>query len=153
MTEHVILTNRQARHEFFIGETVDAGMILVGTEVKAIREGRMNIAESYVGFVDGELFLINSNVGECKHAGRFFQHEARRPRKLLVTKKQRAEFQEAVSRNGATIVPLSVFIKDNRLKLRIGIATGKKLHDKRESIKNRDWDRQKARIMKGNYRD
>ncbi len=141
--------NRRARFDFEIGQTYEAGIALTGTEVKALRTGKATIAESYVS-VDrkGEVFLINANVPEYLQANRF-NHEPKRPRKLLLKIKEIAKLAQAVEREGMTIVPLKLYFNARgRAKLEIAIARGKQLHDKRETEKNRDWNREKGRLLR-----
>ena len=141
--------NRRARYNFEIGEVYEAGIMLTGTEVKSLRTGKATIAESYVS-VDrrGEVFLVNANVPEYLQANRF-NHEPRRPRKLLLKAREIAKLAQAVEREGMTIVPLKVFFNDRgRAKIEIAVARGKKLHDKRETEKQRDWSREKGRLLR-----
>ena len=122
--------------------------MLVGTEVKSLREGRANIAESHAAFDDGELFLRNAHIGEY-HGGNRFNHEPRRPRKLLLHKRELERLRGAVQRKGVTLVPLAIYFNDRgKAKMRIGLARGKKMHDKRASEKERDWKREKSRLMR-----
>ena len=132
----VIAENRRARFDYAIEEDIECGIILEGSEVKSLREGGANIAESYAAVEDGELWLVNSYVAPYKQA-KTFQHEERRRRKLLVSRKQLADLWNATQRKGMTLVPLV-----------IGVAKGKKLHDKRETAAKRDWSRQKQRLLK-----
>lgn len=141
--------NRRARFDYEIGQTYEAGIALTGTEVKALRTGKATIAESYVS-VDrsGEVFLINANVPEYLQANRF-NHEPKRPRKLLLKMKEIAKLAQAVEREGMTIVPLKLYFNARgRAKLEIAIARGKQLHDKRETEKKRDWNREKGRLLR-----
>lgn len=145
----LIAENRRARREFSLEETYEAGIQLTGTEVKSLREGQANIAESYVSPENGEIMLINANIPEYQRAGPFYNHEPRRPRRLLLHKKEIGKLAAAVDRQGMTMVPLRLYFNDRGLvKLQIAVAQGKKLHDKREADKKRDWNRQKARIMR-----
>jgi SsrA-binding protein len=145
----IVAENRKARHEYFITDSWEAGLMLAGTEVKSLRKGQANITESYASFEDGGLWLINSYIPEYSQAGRFFQHEPRRKRKLLMHRSELAKMAIAVERKGMTLVPLELYFNDKgRAKLKIGLAEGKKLHDKRETEKKRDWDREKARLMR-----
>ncbi len=145
----VAADNRRARYEFEIGEVFEAGIALTGTEVKSLRTGKATIAESYVGVTrTGQVELINANIPEYLQANRF-NHEPRRPRKLLLKARQIARLAQAVSREGMTIVPLKLYFNaKGRAKIEIAISRGKKLHDKRETEKNRDWARDKARLMR-----
>ncbi len=143
--------NRRARFDYEIGEVFEAGIMLTGTEVKSLRTGKATIAESYVS-VDrkGEVWLINSNIPEYLQGNRF-NHEPKRHRKLLLREREIVKLAQAIEREGMTIVPLKVFFNDKgRAKIEIAIARGKKLHDKRETEKQRDWNREKSRLMKDN---
>lgn len=144
-----IAENRKARFEFRIGEDIEAGIVLTGTEVKSMRKGQANIAESYASVEGGELWLINAYISEYTEAGRFFQHEPRRKRKLLISKRELHKLAIAIERKGMTLVPLSIYFNDKgRAKLKLALAEGKKLHDKRADAAKRDWNRQKARLMR-----
>jgi SsrA-binding protein len=144
-----IAENRRARFDYFIEETFEAGIMLVGTEVKALRVGRANIAESYASMEGGALMLINSDIPPYGHAANRFNHEPRRHRKLLLHRKQIDRLMGAIQREGRTIVPLKLYWNDKGLaKLEIGVAKGKKQHDKRETEAARDWQRDKARLMR-----
>lgn len=144
----LISENRKARHNYAIADTFEAGIVLTGTEVKSLRERSANIAESFAEERGGEIWLINSYIPEFSH-GNIFNHEPRRPRKLLLNRKEINKLMGAVQRSGMTIVPLRLYFNARgRAKLLIGLAKGKKAHDKREDIKARDWERQKSRLMK-----
>jgi SsrA-binding protein len=144
-----IAENRKARYEYAIGDTYEAGIELTGTEVKSLRVGQANIAESYASVENGGIYLINSYIPEYKDAGNFFQHEPRRRRRLLLHKKEIHKLAIAVERQGMTMVPLELYFnRRGRAKLRLALAQGKKLHDKRETEAKRDWNRQKARLMR-----
>lgn len=146
----VVAQNRKARYNYFIGEVLEAGIILTGTEVKSLRAGLASINESYAGEMGGEMFLINAHIDEYARAHAKLQHSPRRPRKLLLHRNQAAKLLGAVQRKGVTIVPLELYFNRRGLaKVLLGIAEGKKQHDKRETIKDRDWKRDKARIMRG----
>jgi len=141
--------NRKARFEYFITDTYEAGIALTGTEVKSLRAGQANITESYASAEEGGIWLINSYIPEYNQAGRFFQHEPRRKRQLLLHKKEIHKLAIAVERQGMTIIPLELFFNARgKAKLRLGVAQGKKLHDRREASAKRDWNRQKARLMR-----
>ncbi len=145
----VIAENRRARFEYRIEDTWEAGLQLTGTEVKSLRTGQANIAESYASAENGGLYLINAYIPEYRQAGRFFQHEPRRPRRLLMRAKEIHKIAIAVDRQGMTIVPLQLYFNARGLaKLKIALAQGKKLVDKREDIKKREWQRTKARLMR-----
>ena len=145
-----IAENRKARYNYEIKEKIQAGIILTGTEVKSLRLGKASISESYASDTNGKLFLINSNIPMYEAANNF-NHEPTRQRELLVSKKERNKLLGLIKKEGVTLVPLSLYFNDKGLaKIDIGIAKGKKKEDKRESIKLRDWNRQKSRIMKEN---
>ncbi len=144
----VIAENRRARFDYAIEDDVECGIMLEGSEVKALREGGTNIAESYAAVEDGELWLVNSYVPPYSQA-KMFKHEERRRRKLLVSRKQLSDMWNATQRKGMTLVPIVLYFNHKgRAKLKIGIAKGKKAHDKREAQAKRDWSRQKSRLMK-----
>ncbi|MEJ2124452.1 MAG: SsrA-binding protein SmpB [Alphaproteobacteria bacterium] len=144
----IVAENRKARHSYEIHEVFEAGMVLTGSEVKSLRLGRSNIAESYATDDNGELYVINAYIPGYTEANRF-NHEERRPRKLLMHKRQIAKLIGAVRRDGMTLVPLKIYFNDRgRAKLELALARGRKLHDKRQAEKTRDWNRQKARLMR-----
>ncbi|MBB4613375.1 SsrA-binding protein SmpB [Novosphingobium taihuense] len=144
----VVAENRKARFEYFIEEKYEAGICLTGTEVKSLRFGEGSIAESYAEVKNGEVWLVNSNVPEFSHGNRF-NHVPKRPRKLLLKERQIAKFTGAVERKGMTLVPLSIYFNSRgRAKVELALAKGKNVADKRATIKDRDWKRDKARIMK-----
>ncbi len=145
-----IAENRKARYNYEIKEKIQAGSILNGTEVKSLRLGKASISESYASETNGKLFLINSNIPMYEAANNF-NHEPTRQRELLVSKKERNKLLGLIKKEGVTLVPLSLYFNNKGFaKLDIGIAKGKKKEDKRESIKLRDWNRQKSRILKEN---
>jgi SsrA-binding protein len=144
----LVAENRRARFDYMIEDTLEAGIQLVGTEVKSLRSGRANIAESYASTDKGELWLINATIPEYPPAGQF-NHEPRRPRKLLVRARELKKLVGAVEREGRTLAPLRLYFNERGIaKIQIALATGKKAHDKREATKDRDWKRQQARLMK-----
>lgn len=144
----LVAENRRARFDYEIGDTLEAGIVLTGTEVKSLRLGKAQITESYASPESGELWLINAHIPEYLQANRF-NHQERRPRKLLVSKKQLSKLDQEVARAGNTIVPLKLFFNDHgKAKLLIGVGKGKKNFDKRATSRDRDWNRDKARIMK-----
>ena len=146
--ERVVADNRKARHLYFIESTLEAGLQLMGSEVKSLRTGKANIAESYAQAKDGEIFLVNSYIPEYLMANRF-NHEPRRVRKVLVRKTEARRLSAAVQREGMTLVPLRVYFNPRGIaKIELGLAKGKKLHDKRQTEKARDWARDKARLMR-----
>jgi SsrA-binding protein len=147
-TDRFAAQNRRARHDYSIEDTLEAGLVLTGTEVKVLRAGHASINESYATEQGGELWLINSHIPEYKAANRF-NHEPRRPRKLLVHRRQLDKLMGAIKREGVTLVPLSIYFNGRgRAKLELGLAKGKKKADKREAEKARDWQRDKARLMR-----
>ena len=144
----LIAENRQARREYQIEDTVEAGIVLVGTEVKALREGRANIAESYAREEEGEIILVNATIPIYPPAAQF-NHEPNRKRKLLLNKRQMSKFMTAVEREGRTLVPLKLYFNDRGVaKVELALATGRRAPDKRDVEKKRDWDRQKGRLMR-----
>ncbi|WP_185983081.1 SsrA-binding protein SmpB [Aureimonas mangrovi] len=150
---NVAAENRKARFNYEIVDTLEAGLVLTGTEVKSLREGRATIAESYATEEGGEIWLINSFVPEYLQANRF-NHEPKRRRKILVHAAQRNRLAGAVQRDGMTLVPLKIYFNERgRAKLELAVARGKNAPDKRETLKERDWNRQKQRLMKEGGRD
>jgi SsrA-binding protein len=146
--DNIAARNRKARHDYFIEDNIEAGIMLQGTEIKSIRNGRSSIEESYASEENGELFLVNAYI-PAYQAGGISQHETRRPRKLLLHKKELSKMINAVNRQGATIIPLSLYFnKRGMLKVDLGIAKGKRQYDKRQTEKKRDWKRDQARIMR-----
>ena len=146
--EKVVADNRKARHLYFIDSTLEAGLSLTGSEVKSLRTGKANIGESYAQAKDGEIVLVNSYIPEYTMANRF-NHEPRRVRKVLVHKSELRRLASAVQREGMTLVPLRLYFNPRGVaKVELGLARGKKLHDKRETEKARDWARDKARLMR-----
>ncbi len=144
----VVAENRKARFNYEIIDTYEAGLVLTGTEVKSLREGKANIAESYASDEGHEIWLINSYLPEYLQANRF-NHETRRRRKLLLNKREINRMRAAINREGMTLVPLKIYFNEKgRAKLELALAKGKKLHDKRETAKERDWNRQKSRLLK-----
>lgn len=144
----VAAENRRARFDFAIEEVFEAGVSLTGTEVKSLRTGKATIAESYAAQKNGEMWLYNAYIPEYLEANRF-NHETRRPRKLLLHKRQIAKLGNAVEREGMTVVPLKIYFNERgRAKVEIALAKGRKSHDKREALKERSWARDKARLMR-----
>jgi len=140
--------NRRARFHYEIGQTFEAGIALTGTEVKSLRGGKATIAEAYAGEMGGEIYLFNAYIPEYLEANRF-NHQTRRPRKLLLHKREVNKLIGAVQREGMTVVPLKVYFNDKgRAKVEVALARGKKLHDKRESERKRDWQREQGRLMR-----
>ena len=148
--KNVVATNRKARFEYFIEDEMEAGIALTGTEVKSLRNGEANINDAYAEVRADELYLVNAYIQEYDKANQE-NHETRRPRKLLIHKKQIKKLIGKLKTKGVTIIPLSIYFnKKNLAKVEIGVAKGKKLYDKRESIKNDEWKRQQARALKDN---
>ena len=147
-SDGLVAENRRARRDYQVEDTLEAGVILKGSEVKSLREGKANIAESYAAVEDGELWLVNADIPIYTAANRF-NHEPKRRRKLLVSRREIAKLSQAAERQGRTIVPLKLYFNERGLaKLLIGIATGRKAHDKRDVEAKRDWQRQKARVLR-----
>lgn len=145
---HIAAQNRKARHDYFIQETLEAGVMLAGSEVKSLRQGKGNITEAYAGPKDGELWLYNAYIPEYQ-SKTFFTHETRRARKLLLRRRELAKLIAAIGREGITIVPLTIYFNDRGIaKVQLGVAKGKKMHDRRQSEKEQDWKRQKARLLR-----
>jgi SsrA-binding protein len=146
--QKVAADNRRARFNYELGEVFEAGLVLTGTEVKSLRQGKGTITEAYADSRDGEIWLINSNIPEYLQANRF-NHTPKRPRKLLLHKRQVNKLTGAVEREGMTIVPLKIYFNDKgRAKIEVALGRGKKLHDKRETLKKRSWDRERSRLMR-----
>ncbi len=144
----LVAENRKARFNYDIEEKVEAGIVLTGSEVKSLRSGKANIAESYASEEGGELYLINAHIAEYAQAGRA-QHEPTRPRKLLLHRREMGRLAGAIQRQGMTLVPLRLYFNARGIaKIQLGLGKGKKLHDKRETEKKRDWNRQKGRLMR-----
>ncbi|WOE74469.1 SsrA-binding protein SmpB [Alterisphingorhabdus coralli] len=145
-----VAENRRARFDFAIDDVFEAGIALQGTEVKSLRFGEGSIAESYAEVKDGEVFLINANIPEFSHGNRF-NHDPKRPRKLLLHEREINKMHGAVARKGMTLVPLSIYFNSRgRAKVELALAKGKKAPDKRATIKERDWKRQQGRLLKDN---
>ena len=143
-----IAENRKARHNYFINDTLEAGLILTGTEVKSLRLGQASITEAYAGEKDGSLHLLNAHIPEYKGGNRF-NHDPLRPRPLLMHKQEITRLTNAISRSGVTVVPLKLYFNERGIaKCLLGIAKGKKQHDKRATAKDRDWKRDQARLMR-----
>ncbi len=144
----VVSQNRKARFNYAILSNLEAGIVLTGTEVKSLRRGQASIVEAYAGEVDGELYLLNANIPEFLEANQF-NHQPKRPRKLLVKRRELSKLLTAIARKGQTLVPLSIYFnEDGRVKVDLGLAEGKKNYDKRAAEKEKDWGRDKSRIMK-----
>ncbi|MDJ0895747.1 MAG: SsrA-binding protein SmpB [Alphaproteobacteria bacterium] len=147
-TDRFVARNRRARHDYAIEETMEAGLVLTGTEVKSLRQGRASITEAYAGERDGEIYLINAHIPEYEAASRD-NHEPKRPRKLLLHKRELNRLIGQVRREGVTLVPLNLYFNQRgRAKLELGLARGRRKVDKRHVERDRDWQREKARILK-----
>lgn len=145
-----IAENKRARYEYEIEETFEAGIVLAGTEVKSLRMGQGSINEAHAAEKGGEIWLMNAHIPEYNQAGRHLQHSPRRLRKLLLKRREVNKLIGSVQRQGYTLVPLKLFFNEKGLaKVLIGLGKGKKVHDKRQTMKDRDWGRQKQRLLKG----
>jgi SsrA-binding protein len=145
-----VAENRRARFEYFLDDFFEAGIALTGTEVKSLRFGEGSIAESYAEIKDNQVWLVNANIPEFSHGNRF-NHEPKRPRKLLLHEREINKLRVGVSREGMTLIPLSVYFNGRgRAKVELALAKGKKIHDKRATIKERDWKRDQARVLRNN---
>jgi SsrA-binding protein len=147
MAVKTLATNRKAYHNYHIGESVEAGIVLTGTEIKSIRAGRVNLADAYVRVEGGEVWLVNAHIARYEAAS-YLSHEPLRPRKLLLHRKQIDNLVGKVSERGFTLVPLRLYIKDSTAKVEVALARGKKLYDKRESISRREAEREIGRAMR-----
>jgi SsrA-binding protein len=144
----IVAENRRARFEYFLEDFYEAGIALTGTEVKSLRFGEGSIAESYAEVKDGQAWLINANIPEFSHGNRY-NHEPKRPRKLLLHEREIEKIHVGVSREGMTLIPMAVYFNSRgRAKVELALAKGKKLHDKRETAKERDWKRDQQRLMR-----
>jgi SsrA-binding protein len=144
----IVAENRRARYEYFLEQFFEAGIALTGTEVKSLRFGEGSIAESYAELKGDQVNLINANIPEFSHGNRY-NHEPKRPRKLLLHAKEIAKMRTGVSREGMTLIPLSIYFNERgRAKVELALAKGKKLHDKRETAKERDWKREQGRLLR-----
>ncbi len=148
-TNQTVADNKRARFDYAVEDKFEAGIMLVGTEVKSLRMGQCTIREAHVGPKAGEIWIFNLHIPEYQQAGPKMQHDPKRPRKLLLHKRETDKLLGAVNREGYTIVPLRLFFNGRGLaKIEIALAKGKKEHDKRETIKKRDWGKQKQRLLK-----
>ncbi len=144
-----VAQNRRARYDYFIDEKIEAGIVLQGTEVKSLRQGQASLSEAWAGPREGDLWLNNCYIPEYNNSAQFANHEARRPRKLLLHKREIQKLTGAANRQGVTIVPMSIYFNDRGIaKVMLGLARGKRQVDKRQTTKDRDWQRQKARVMR-----
>ncbi|HXQ39656.1 MAG TPA: SsrA-binding protein SmpB [Candidatus Udaeobacter sp.] len=147
-----VAQNRKARHDYFIEDTLEAGMQLLGSEVKSLRSGRASIAEAFAAEKDGDLYLLNAHIPEYESANRF-NHAPRRPRKLLLHKKESERLKGRINREGMTLVPLAIYFNARGIaKCQLGVAKGKHKADKRQTIKERDWQREQARVLRARNR-
>jgi SsrA-binding protein len=147
--EKLVATNRQARHDYFIEETFEAGLALTGTEIKSIRAGRLNLREAYARVENGEAWLVGMHVSPYDQAGGAFQHDPLRPRKLLLHRREIAYLRAQLGQKGLTLVPLRLYLKRGRAKVELGLAKGKKLYDKRDSLAAREARRDVERALRG----
>ncbi len=145
--DHVVTVNRQAYHDYFVDETIEAGVVLRGTEVKSVRSGHVNLRGAYAHIKDGEVWLDGAHIAEYEQ-GTYMNHEPIRPRKLLLHRREIARLIGRVQAKGQTLVPLKLYFKENRVKVELGLARGKKLYDKRDAIRERDAQREIARVFK-----
>lgn len=146
--ERIAAQNRKARHNYFIEDTIEAGIMLLGTEVKSLRAGQANLNDAYAAEQSGGLFLINAHIPEYKHGNRN-NHAPRRPRKLLLRTRELNKLFAAIAREGMTAVPLSIYFNERGIaKVELGLAKGKRQHDKRATEKERDWNREKSRTLR-----
>src|ERR1700746_78477 len=147
-TDRYAALNRRARHDYLLAYTLEAGLVLHGTEVKSLRQGGASIAEAYADETAGELFLVNANIPEYKSSSHF-NHQPRRPRKLLLHKKQVNRLMGAIRREGVTVVPLAIYFNERgRAKVELGLARGKRKADRRQAERDRDWQRNRARLLR-----
>ncbi len=146
-----ITVNRKAYHDYFVEESIEAGLVLTGTEIKSIREGRVNISDAYAKAEGSELWLFNSHIAPYA-AGNRYNHEPTRPRKLLLHRREIAGFSSDAARKGLTLVPLKMYLKNGRAKIELGLVKGKKLYDKRRSIADRESDRHIEQATKARNR-
>lgn len=151
MAVKTVATNRKAYHNYHIGESLEAGIALTGTEIKSIREGRVSLGDAYVRPENGELWLLNAHIARYE-AGSYMSHEPNRPRRLLLHRKQIDSFAGQLAEKGLTLVPTKLYLKDSRAKVAIALAKGKKLYDKRETIARREAEREIGRVVKRHNR-
>jgi SsrA-binding protein len=149
---NTIVVNKKARHDYFIEQTLEAGLVLEGWEVKSLRDNKVQIKESYVIIKNNELFLFGAHISPLTHASTHVNADATRTRKLLLNRLEINRIKDKVNQKGATVMPLKMYWKGGRIKLEIGVAKGKKMHDKRQDIKDQDWQRDKQRALKENNR-
>jgi SsrA-binding protein len=150
VSSNTIVLNKKARHDYFIEQTLEAGLSLEGWEVKSLRENKVQIKESYVILKNGEMFLFGAHISALQSASTHVTADPTRTRKLLLNRIEISRLREKIEQKGATVVPLKMYWKRGRVKLEIGVAKGKKAHDKRQDVKSRDWQRDKNRVLKEN---
>ncbi len=150
-SDNIIAQNRKARADYELLDFYEAGLSLKGTEVKSLRNGQGQITEAYVGFTSGEAWLLNGMIPKYSHASDYMNHDERRSRKLLLHAHEIRQLKESVERDGLTVVPLKLFWKGGKAKLEIAVAKGRKKHDKRQAVKERDWNRQRQKLLKEKY--
>jgi len=154
MSDHsgikIVATNRKARHEYHIEDVIEAGLVLQGTEVKSLREGRVNLQDAYATVRDGEVWLLNMHISHYRHGTRF-NHDPLRPRKLLLHRREIQRLAKAIEQKGYTLIPLKIYFKRGKAKVELGIAKGKKLYDRRADIAEREAKRRLERVMKRRY--
>ncbi len=143
--------NREARFNYFILEEIECGIVLTGTEIKAIREGKVNLKDSYAKIRNNEVYLLNTHISEYKE-GNIFNHDPRRTRKLLLHKREILKLRDKVDQEGLTLVPLKLYMQKNKVKILLGLCKGKKNFDKRETMKERDLKREASKLQKYNYK-
>ncbi len=151
MAVKTVATNRKAYHNYYIGENLEAGIALTGTEIKSIREGRVSLGDAYIRPENGELWLLNAHIARYE-AGSYMSHEPNRPRRLLLHRKQIDSLAGQLAEKGLTLVPTKLYLKDSRAKVAIALAKGKKLYDKREAITRREVEREIGRVVKRHNR-
>jgi SsrA-binding protein len=151
--ERTVADNRKARHDYFIDESYEAGIVLTGSEIKSVRNGRVNLRGGYARAYNGEVFLYDVHISTYEQSGTYFNHEPTRPRKLLLHRREISRIIGQVERQGYTLVPLRIYFKGRRAKVELGLAKGKKLYDKREDIANRESRRDIERALKSRGRE
>jgi SsrA-binding protein len=151
--EKTVADNRKARHDYFIDETYEAGIALTGSEIKSVRNGRVNLRGSYARVYNDEVYLYDAHIATYEQSGTYFNHEPTRPRKLLLHRREISRMVGQIQRQGYTLVPLRIYFKGRRAKVELGLAKGKKLYDKREDIASRDARRDIERAMKSRARE
>ena len=149
LAKRIIAQNRKARHEYFIEDTIETGIMLEGSEVKSIRAGNVSLNESFASKIGEEIFLFHAHIAEYEKTNKLFNHESKRPRKLLLHKRQLNKFLGKIKTKGYTLVPLSLYLNNkNKVKIELALAKGKHLYDKRANLKEREWKIEKARTLR-----